>query len=321
MNNSNDEDSAAVEQLLAGAGRRAAPPPAARDAAYASTLLAWQQALRERQRQKRKVWAVAAGMAAMACGLIWQFAGTGRPPQIVAWSMDRGQMVRSGDVVTVAAPRGRAFLTLTGERLRVAAGSEIAFTAAGRLQLRRGRIYVESTEGRLESGNLEVSTRLGTVQHVGTRYSVAAEAMQMVVSVRDGRVMLATPAARTQILAGTRVTIDSAGQESNRQMIGSHGKEWEWADAMAPALQIDGRPLTDVLRDVAFETGRRLEYADEDTRLLCSEIRLKGPFLEMPASDRLFAVLVTTGLEATESGDRILIQRRTDGPAAGGRSH
>jgi ferric-dicitrate binding protein FerR (iron transport regulator) len=206
--------------------------------------------------------------------------------------------------------------TLAGERLRVAAGSDFKFIGTERIQLLSGQVYVESSDSDTGNQRLEIRTQFGSVTHLGTRYAVALSTDRMAIRVREGLVGVTTGALRTDAGAGVEVEIDRKGREINRQRISTYGSMWAWAESLAPPLQIDGRRLADVLREIAAETGRRLEFANEAVRRACAEIELKGPFLDLPAADRLFAVLVTTGLEATESGDRILIQEQMEDTSA-----
>jgi ferric-dicitrate binding protein FerR (iron transport regulator) len=309
MNYSPEDDPTAVAALLGKAGRRAQPPPQTRDAVYATALSAWQQTLQKKRQQRQWIYALAASCAAAAVSVLWYATASREPLQVAAWSDGSGDQIRVDELVRVSAAPGRVLMTPAGERLRAAVGSEFVFQAPGQLQLRAGAIYVEAASTSRGAG-LVIETRFGTVRHIGTRYAVAVATQQMTVSVREGKVAIATTPQKLQVDAGVQIRIDNQGREIGRQWITSYGAPWSWTEGLAPALQIDGRLLYEVLQDIAVETGRRLEFADEDVRLACGQIRLKGPFLDMPASDRLFAVLVTTGLEATESGERIQIQRQ-----------
>jgi ferric-dicitrate binding protein FerR (iron transport regulator) len=320
MNPGNEDDPAVVADLLVKAGRRAMPPTETREAVYLSTLVAWQQTQQHRRSQRLRVFALAAGFAAAALAVIWYSTALRQPLQVAAWQVGSGQAIRIGETLRVADVPGRVLQAPSGEKIRVATGSELVFRANGHLQLREGKLYVESASSGNAAG-LVIDTGFGSVRHLGTRYAVSIGADQLTVSVRDGRVAVASRPGQLEVGAGLQVVVDREGREAGRQRIDSFGPVWAWTENLAPALAIDGRVLYDVLQEIAFETGRRLEFADDTVRVACGQIRLKGPFLDMPASDRLFAVLVTTGLEATESGDRIQILRQPAGVASRVMSH
>jgi ferric-dicitrate binding protein FerR (iron transport regulator) len=309
MSQDHEDDPTAVAALLAKAGRRVQPPPETRDAVYVSALVAWRQVLQEKRQKRRWAFALAAGLAAVAVATLWFLTTSREPLQIAAWSVD-GQEMRVGAMVRASALPGQVLVTPAGDRLRAAVGAEMAILESNRLELRSGSLYFESAAGTNAAG-LVIETAYGAVRHVGTRYAVEIGADTLTVSVRDGLVAIDTLAQQIAIGAGVQVVVNRQGEETVRHRINRFGSLWAWTEGLAPALQIDGRLLDEVLREIAFETGRRLEFADEEVRIACGQIRLKGPFLDMAASDRLFAVLVTTGLEATESGERIQIRRQT----------
>ncbi len=302
-----------VVRLLGAAGRRSEPPEEARTAVYLSTRVAWEDALRRRRRIRRTWLAAAASVAIVGLGLWLGTAarlGVGEPAaSLVAQSIDAGVTLRVGEQFETSAGRGLTLATPDGHALRLDRASRVHATAPQGLELDRGRLYVDTAEG--SSHPLVVATRGGRVTHVGTRFTVEATDDGFAVQVRDGRVRIETAATRLELTSGTRVMIDAGGRELTRRSIPRHGRDWDWVDALAPPLRLDGRSLLEVLEDIARQSGQQLEFAEEGLRRDCRSIELKGPLVDLPLSGRLFAVLVTTNLEAVESGERILIRRRT----------
>ncbi len=306
-----------VEQLLARVGKRAEPPSITRDAVYLSSLLAWQMETRRRRRRRWTQLAIAASITFMGLLMGWRLlqpVSSTVPTAVVAQSLDGNQLLRVGEMQTVTTSPGLVLRSVSNELLRLQTGTRFIFTEAGHLRLHSGAIYVESTSVGPNAG-LIIDAGSTSIRHIGTRYAVAMKADGVSVSVRDGRVAIDTK--QGQILAEARqqLLLDNSGLETGRQMIETHGSVWAWADSLAPPTVIDGRPLAEVLREIAYETGRALHFDSDDVRLSCEKIKLNGPFLDLAASERLFAVLVTTGLEAVESGDRILIRRTTESQA------
>lgn len=309
-------------QLLVTAGRRIDPPAETRDAVYLTTRLAWQREL-QRRRRTRLAWLAAASVAASSVGLLWLAVRGPSPtvPALVAQGRGGELALRAGEHYETGRDGGAVLETPAGHGLRLDRDSAVRGVAAGTLQIERGRLYFESaaagsaTSALPEAQAFAIVTRYGTVRHVGTRFSVEVLPDRLAVQVRDGRASIDATSQRIEIDAGMRVAIDASGREIERRAAAPHGTSWAWVDALAPALAIDRRSLLDVLADIARESGRRLEFADERVREECRGIALKGPFIELPMGDRLFAVLVTTGLEAVEDGERIMIRHRARGPA------
>lgn len=310
-------------RLLGTVGRRLEPPVETRDAVYLSTRLAWQREL-QRGRRTRLGWLAAASVAALAVALVWTSvrdpSAAGRA--LVAQARGGGLELRVGDAYGTGADQGIVLETATGDRLRLDRDSRVRGVDATTLGLERGRLYFESgaaaaaavedpSMARRDAKRFAVVTVFGTVIHVGTRFAVEVQPDRLAVQVRDGRVRIETDARRIDVDSGVRVAVDAAGRELERRPAARHGATWAWVDSLAPPLALDGRALIDVLEDIAGESGRRLEFADDGVRLECRTIELKGPFIELPMGHRLFAVLATTGLEAIEDGERIVIRHRS----------
>ncbi|MGD9599205.1 MAG: hypothetical protein AB7G76_14790 [Steroidobacteraceae bacterium] len=326
MNEANDtlqDQDDELTRLLTRVGPRIEPPAETREAVYLTTLLAWNDTVRSRRRLFVRRFALAAslliaaaGLAAYMTGQMWQ------PAALVATARGGAALtVRAGDVV--AAPRESGLVLGIGdsdESLRLDRGARVKFTGLHRAVLEAGRAYfVGAPGGAADTGRrFTLVTRFAEVTHVGTRYALNVEAHDLEVDVREGAVRIRTRSGEFLADAGTRITIDEQGRLSGRTSIATFGAGWGWAEALAPPLPIDGRPLIAVLEEIARETGRRLTFADSRVETACRAILLKGPVLDLPVGDRLFAVLVTTGLEAIENGDLILIRDQPDRPSGNG---
>jgi ferric-dicitrate binding protein FerR (iron transport regulator) len=217
------------------------------------------------------------------------------------------QSLRFGEPFAVGADHGAVLEAADGVSLRLDRRSKMVVRAPDVIALEGGRLYFETTSLR---SRLSIETPVGRVTHLGTRYAVELRADTMIVQVRDGLVRVTTNAGRTiDVAAGWRIVLDAAGVERERATVARYGDPWHWVDALMPSLRVDGRLLSEVLEEIAMQSGRRLEYADAEVQREAYRIRLKGPYVELTVGDRLFAVLVTTGLEALEDGELIIIRR------------
>ncbi len=305
-------------RLLGAVGRRIEPPEETRVAVYLAARLAWDETQRQR-RQRRMKWiglAAAAGVAALTWSVAGYFASWRESSApLAAESTLRlaggARALRIGERLDAGADRGLTLEAEGGIRVRLDRRSRVLARASDVLALESGRLYFETAATPREHKALTFETPFGRVTHLGTRYALAMQGDALAVQVRDGRVRITSPSGRiSEVEAGWRIVLDAAGQERQRVAVARSGELWNWVDALAPPLPVDGRTLFDVLEEIAWQSGRRLEYANEDVRRDARRIRLNGPFIELPMGDRLFAVLVTTGLEAVEDGDRIMIRRR-----------
>jgi hypothetical protein len=91
------------------------------------------------------------------------------------------------------------------------------------------------------------------------------------------------------------VTIDRNRTVTRRPM-STAGREWAWAELLAPEIEIENRPLQEFLDWFSRETGRKLELADEAVRVQTATIRMHGNIRGLTAMEALSAVMAATTL-------------------------
>jgi ferric-dicitrate binding protein FerR (iron transport regulator) len=190
--------------------------------------------------------------------------------------------------------RGDSSIALTrGGTLRLARGTEIAVPDSTTIRLLRGEVYVDLPPGAHQT-ELRVVTPEGEFRHVGTQFAVALLGGQTRLRVREGSVRWNAGGEHQVLAAGSEATIAN-GQWSTRS-ISTAGREWSWVEALAPEIEIEGRPLTLFLEWFARETGRKLELADDATRTRVAGIRMHGDVRGLAALEALSAVMSATSL-------------------------
>lgn len=314
--------------LLRSAGRRSSPPQETVEAVYLSTLLAWQDAVR--RRRLRQLWALAAALALAASGIGWWAllprppGGTGAVAATVARIVGSGLQLEAGAALAVGReielPVSGSLELRTMDRyaVRVAGPARLRFVAPRRLRLDSGRLYFDSRPSAAPRdtsppGSFSIETDLVRVTHEGTQFAILAEPGRLLVRVREGAVQIAASTANARIERGVEARIGNGGNgRLEQRFVATSGPLWSWADQLLPPLAVEGRSLADVLGQIARDSGRRLEYADEIVRSLCRGTLLHGPALDLPPEERLDAVLASTELEAVAEGERIIIHRRPD---------
>ena len=83
---------------------------------------------------------------------------------------------------------------------------------------------------------------------------------------------------------------------------------WAWVQTPGGQFQVDGHSALDLLHQVARETGRRLEFADEHANQLASGTVLHGSIRGLAPDVALRALLATTSLAADVQADRITVR-------------
>jgi len=321
-----------VESLIRSAGRRAEPP----EDAYGHVFTVAHEAFRKKTaRHRERTWYLWAGAAAV---LVFAVALMARWTPPVAQQEELARVARAAGEVEVATgdlwrplaeararltpgiklrtlADGRVALALaSGESLRLAGGTEVMLDAAGRVYVLAGTIYVDSGN-RASWSHLEVVTPAGTARDIGTQFELAVAGAALRLRVREGVVALDHGGRSVMGHAGEQIAIDGNGGVS-RTAIAPHDAAWQWAEAIAPMPDMDGRPAADLISWVAHETGRQLAYESPLVEQRASAVILHGDIRNLPPMAALEAMLATTDLVVELNGDTMEIRARSIEPTA-----
>jgi ferric-dicitrate binding protein FerR (iron transport regulator) len=285
---------------------------------------------------RRFVFAAAAAVTALALGLGWNvFMAGGAADGVALGTLARFEapgivetrVLRSDIVLAADAPlragqtldvRGDSLVTLAGGgNLRVARASTLEVVAANALKLERGELYVDIPPGSRGSDRFMVMTPAGEFRHVGTQFAVAIVNGLTRLRVREGSVQWHASEGESTVNAGTEVVIDR-NRTVTRRPISTAGRDWAWAESMAPDFEIENRPLMDFLEWFSRETGRKLVIAGDDARTQAASIRMHGNVRGMTAMEALTAVMAATTLrfELPEGLIRVSSARASTTPSS-----
>ncbi|MGD9902557.1 MAG: FecR domain-containing protein [Vicinamibacterales bacterium] len=228
-----------------------------------------------------------------------------------------GDALTAGAEITIGAvgPNGSqgAMLALAdGVEVRVAAGTELALDGPGRLDLRRGAIYVDTSPraGATAPTPIEVRSGGSVIRDVGTRFVVHG-GTTVVVAVRDGQVQLerdgadysAGPGQAIEVTPGGRVAVSEAP---------AYGPRWDWIVGAAPPQPVDGRTLADFLAWVEREGGRTVRFADAAVGAAADRTLVYGRIDGLTVDEALAVVLPSCGLAHRVDGGVITIEAGDD---------
>jgi ferric-dicitrate binding protein FerR (iron transport regulator) len=192
---------------------------------------------------------------------------------------------------------GRVVLALGNSlSLRMNRFTRLRFDSPSDVTLLAGGIYVDSG-GINAAGGLRIETPAGEVRHVGTQFQVSVAGADTRVRVREGRVVF-TPleaGAPRDIAAGDELHVVD-GRLGMTRGLPSFGAGWDWAAALAPAFDIEGRPLAEFLAWAAREHGWQLRYSDATLQQQTYEIRLHGALDQTSAEVMIERVSLITGV-------------------------
>jgi ferric-dicitrate binding protein FerR (iron transport regulator) len=314
-------------QLIRAAGRRPSPSAAEYERVRLAAHLAWQMKVHSQRRRRLAWWALAASVATAGVAVLTTLPWA--PPAPVAelamlrgpverfavdqarWEpVARGAKIAAGDRLRTA-PDGGAVFTVAGRvAIRVRGGTDCTFDDSMRVTLGGGTLYVDTGAGGAGAA-LEITTPHGVVRHVGTQYEVRALTTELRVRVREGRVRLDAGAATPhETVAGEELRV-AAGGAVERRPIATDSDEWRWAEALAPAIELDGGSAFDALQWVARETGKRLVFEDSNVELLARNAVIRGSSAGLEPMQILEVVMATSaGLDYRIGEGTLIIRRR-----------
>ncbi len=192
-----------------------------------------------------------------------------------------------------------ALKTAGGNRLRIDENVDLTLVTATRIQLVRGRIYVDSPPGTKE---IHISTALGELKELGTQFEVEVKDEHLRVRMREGKVAVST--SRQTVLASAE---DGVGDVADIPRVGeiewskldTTDSHWDWYRDIEPFYRIDNARLLDFLQWVARQTGRELILSSPGVEIEAQNSRLHGTVQGMTMDQALKSVLASTNL--TES--------------------
>ena len=304
------------ERLIKLAGERDMPSSEGTERARQAAHESWARMLKSREaapRSSRFKWmgfALAAGMAAVGV-LLWTQRPTSLPPELVAHVSTltgdaRLEDAGGGSVARVAQPihtgttlttgNGRVALTFGDSlSLRVDRQTRLRFDSHEQVTLLSGALYVDSG-GINAVPALRIETPAGAVRHVGTQYQVHVAGNMTLVRVREGRVLLSRESGEpTDIAAGDELQVSGTDVRWQRGLP-SFGEDWEWSAGIAPALEIENRPLTEFITWVAREHGWQVRFVDVALQSRAADIRLHGSLDPLDSAAMLERVSLVTGV-------------------------
>lgn len=317
----------AVAALIRAAGRREEPPLEA----YRIVLAASETTLRGKVRRRRWLRLGLGLAAALAVVVAAPFAYRALSPStavievarldrqvgaielreagVAPWRVAAGRVValRAGTRLRTHEGAAAGLVLANGVSLRVDAVTEVEILEDARVRLRHGAVYADT--GRSDAASISVSTPAGTAHDFGTQFEVRYEGERLALSVREGRVALLSGAEPLMVDAGTRLAVDAAGDVS-RTTVATDDRSWQWAEAVAPVPDLDGKPVAALLAWVARETGLRLRYADAAVERQASATILHGAAGPLAPLELLDAMLATTDFTYEVRDDGTIEVRR-----------
>lgn len=332
-----DRDDETMQRLLRLAGPRAPVPGDIEERVYERVRREWEVSSRQpesgrvyskvhREWQRRnsrrrfRRWAYPAALAAtllLAVAVVTQSPPPAPPPAAIGEvvrvsgngsSAAPGDRIHVGDRLSTAAGQRLSLSLQDAESLRLDENTMLVVDAADRFTLLQGRIYADTGDFIYRKHAIVVDTSLGSVADVGTQFAVAVGQDSLDVAVREGRVDVSRDSTEFVAVAGERLRLEG-NDEATIDRLAPHDAFWDWAAAIAPTFDIENESLLEFLRWAARETGRELEFEDNELRLSAMRTDLHGSVADFEPLEAVESVLATTKFGYRIEPARIVISR------------
>lgn len=310
--------------LLRLAGRREAVPKERQERVKLAIRELWYDEVRRRSRRRRAYWAagalaVAAALAVSAGLDQWRrwtatapAAAAGGPVATVEMAsgtaaVTAGQRLRRGDELATGDAGRMALRLASGPSVRLDAATRLRLLSASALEVEVGTVYVDSgAEPSAAGPAIEIRTPFGVARDVGTQFEVQVAGESLRLRVRRGRVLLDRAGARHPAAAGVELVVDAGGGVTRRP-VAVFGAEWAWVVRAAPAFDLEGRTLAEILAWTARETGWKVRLDEQEAAAKLPEV-FHGSLPGLRPDQAPDLVLPTFGLMGRLDGGTLSIE-------------
>lgn len=218
-----------------------------------------------------------------------------------------GETIQSGETISTGPDEGVSLLLARSESLRIDANTEIRIDTADHFTLLAGRIYADSGQFVYRKGGLKIETDFGLVTDVGTQFSVTAGDASIEVAVREGRVDVRSETANYAARIGECLTLKS-GEAATFSKLDTHDVYWDWVADLTPVLDLTNKSLLDFLKWAARETGRELQFENDESRMFAMRTDVHGSIEGLTPDEALASILATTSVHYRIERDKIIIE-------------
>jgi ferric-dicitrate binding protein FerR (iron transport regulator) len=213
---------------------------------------------------------------------------------------DELETVLSGQTIVTGHGAGLAVSGANGGSIRVDEDTRIRFVDAGTALLENGKVYYDSSPGLSAGGDaghapdFALETDQGSIAHLGTQYMAEVGKNRLVVSVREGEVMVSGRYHDQRVESGQQATLAGA-QRPQVLNISRSGERWEWIERTTPAIEVDGHTLHEFLSWVSRELGLEIRF-EGSAETIARDAVLRGRIDTSP-TDALRLRLATAALD------------------------
>jgi len=308
-----DQDEEDVARLLQAAGARAELPEALKQRWEEQFRRELKPAQHKRKLYRRATMSLCAGIAALGLATLLALQAPEQASLAMSvasvsgdsWLLarDNNSALRAGQQLAenaVVETETKGFVAIRyGEYdLRINGNSRVQLTDEG-IALEAGEIYLSNQGRNTPEERITVTTPFGTVEDIGTQFTVKLGTDHAISSVRRGTIVVTTPSDQYVAEAGVdnarEITFDGVQRVKLADRAPS-GPDWNWIYHSAPQFQLEGQSVYEFLQWSSHESGMRLNYASESAEIYARTTILHGDINGLDPDRAVEPVLATTHL-------------------------
>ena len=208
--------------------------------------------------------------------------------------------VMSGQTIVTGDGAGLALSWAAGGSLRADENTRIRFSSGEAVFVEEGRVYFDSIASSIGGTDVAdvpvfmLQTQYGDIRHLGTQYMTDVARDSLVVSVREGEVMIDGTYHDQTITSGQQATFVGS-QRPSILSVSRTGQAWDWVGRTTPAADVDGRSLHQFLVWVSREMGLELRF--EGKAEAVAEMAILRGTIDTEPADALRMRLATAALK------------------------
>lgn len=298
-----------AEKLLKTLAQRTQPDALKQAKTKQAVRAHWQQTVNQHRRHRFQKLAVAASLVfAVALTSLWlipdensagnlfqQFTVQGnvqlQSQNTAAQALTTDKQLSSGETVVTGNDGAVIWLLNDGSELRQGPDTHLTWLSDNHIQLTSGRLY-HDTDLTDTAGEFSITTRLGDIQHIGTRYAVNQDADSVQVAVRNGRVLVRNNNQQKTVQAEQLYVVSNDGNSQLKTIKAYNEDVWNWAFQVQKAYPLKDLNLYEFVQWFAQENGLQVDWNNQQSN--ARKVYLQGTIQNMTPQTALRTVFAST---------------------------
>lgn len=221
-----------------------------------------------------------------------------------------GEVLNAGVAVQTESGDRAALRLASGVSLRLDSLTRIVLDSDRVIRLEKGAVYVD-TDGKGGAEGIEVRTPSGVVRDIGTQFEARLVDERVRLRVREGRVALKREADTQMADAGQELLAAATG-DVKRATVSLTDASWDWALAIVPAFDAEGKTLAQFLTWASREGGWKVQFADTECERKAAGAVLHGSLPGLSPREALEVVLPVCGFKSRLESGILRIEQESD---------